>query len=118
MKAESETSATFFVATDGNDGRSGSQAAANAERTDGPFATPARARDAVREMKGADNLNEPVSVMVRSGKYYLEDPLVLGPRDSGTRDFPVTYTAYPDEKPILSGGRTPSCRKQLALHRR
>ena len=56
--------------------------------------------------------------MVRSGKHYLEDPLVLGSRDSDTRNCPVTYTAYPDEKPILSGGRTASCRKQLASHRR
>ena len=118
MVNQQETGAAFFVATDGDDGWSGSLAEPNAERTDGPFATLARARDAVREMKGADNLNEPVSVMVRGGKYYLEDPLVLGSRDSDTRNCPVTYTAYPDEKPILSGGRTASCRKQLALHRR
>ena len=51
MKAESETSATFFIATDGNDGWSGTLGEPNAGRTNGPFATPVRARDAVREMK-------------------------------------------------------------------
>ena len=88
MVNQQEAGAAFFVATDGDDGWSGSLAEPNAERTDGPFATLARARDAVREMKGADNLNEPVSVMVRSGKHYLEDPLVLGSRDRRHPELP------------------------------
>ena len=43
--------------------------------------------------------------MVRGGKYFLDQTLVLGPPDGGTRDAPVVYTAYPGEKPVLSGGR-------------
>jgi len=43
--------------------------------------------------------------MVRGGKYFLEKTLVLGPENSGTQNCPITYTAYPCEKPILSGGR-------------
>ena len=43
--------------------------------------------------------------MVRGGKYFLDETLVIGPKDGGTRESPVIYTAYPGEKPILSGGR-------------
>ncbi len=43
--------------------------------------------------------------MVRGGKYYLAETLVLNSVDSGTQDYPITYIAYPGEKPILSGGR-------------
>ncbi len=53
----------------------------------------------------ADGLNKPLTVMVRGGKYYLPDTFLLEKEDSGTRDHPVTYQAYPGEKPVLSGGR-------------
>jgi parallel beta-helix repeat protein len=84
---------------------SGRRAAPNARGTDGPFATLARARDAVREQKQNGGLKEPIVVMARGGKYYLREPFVLGEQDSGTPEYPVTYTAYPGEKPILSGGQ-------------
>ena len=98
------TQATFYVATDGSDAWSGKLAAANAQRTDGPFATLEKARDALRaiDRKGRTT---PLVVMVRGGKYFLDDTLVIGPKDAGTAEAPVVYTAYPGEKPILSGGR-------------
>ena len=96
--------AELYVATGGNDAWSGRLGAPNAERTDGPFATPARARDAVRRLK-QQGLREPVTVLVRGGTYYLAEPLVLAPEDSGTETLPVTYAACPGEKPVLSGGR-------------
>ena len=100
-----EPKATFFVATDGNDAWSGKLTAPNAEKTDGPFGTVVRARDAIREMKAQQSLSNPVTVMVRGGTYFLDDTLVLGQEDSGTKDCPITYMAYPGEKPIISGGR-------------
>jgi len=100
-----ETKATFFVAKNGNDAWSGKLAEPNDERTDGPFATLVKTRNAIREMKEKDGIKEPVTVMVRDGKYYLEETLALGSEDSGTQDCPITYMAYPGEKPILSGGR-------------
>ncbi|MDP6491570.1 MAG: right-handed parallel beta-helix repeat-containing protein [Kiritimatiellia bacterium] len=100
------TAATFFVATDGNDAWSGKAAEPNAAKTDGPFASLRRARDAVRELKAAqEGLTEPVTVVVRGGKYYLESPFDLSSADSGTAEAPVTYRAYPGETPVLSGGR-------------
>lgn len=98
-----QAKATFFVSVHGNDAWSGRLAAPNAEKTDGPFATLAKARDALRRLK--DKPKQPLTVMVRGGKYLLDQTLVLGPEDSGTRESPVTYSAYPGEKPTLSGGR-------------
>jgi hypothetical protein len=100
-----EAAAMFYVATDGNDGWSGRLAEPNAAKTDGPFATLGRARDTVRELKGREAPRGPMMVMVRGGKYFLDQTLVLGPEDSGSREFPVTYRAYGDERPILSGGK-------------
>jgi len=98
--------AAFCVATNGNDAWSGKLAEPNADKTDGPFATLHRARDAVRELKKEhDGLKEPVTVMVRGGKYYTERALDLGAVDSGTDKAPICYTAYPGEKPVISGGR-------------
>lgn len=44
-------------------------------------------------------------VLVRGGVYPLIAPLVFTPEDSGTADAPVTYAAYPGEKPVVSGGQ-------------
>ena len=108
-RSDKGSDAAFFVAPDGNDRWSGRLAAPNAAGNDGPFATLARARDAVREVKTTGAVQEPITVMVRGGKYYLDRTLILGPEDSGTQDSPVTFRAYPGEKPILSGGRRLTC---------
>jgi hypothetical protein len=97
----------YFVATDGNDAWSGRRPAPNADRSDGPFASPSRARDAIRALKRESGgaLNAPVIVAIRGGRYQLAEPLVLKPEDSGTERFPITYTAFQEERPVLSGGR-------------
>jgi parallel beta-helix repeat protein len=97
--------ANLYVAPNGNDAWSGKLAAANAEKADGPLASLARAQALVRAMKRSQAADQPITVMVRGGKYYLQDTLVFGREDSGSPEAVITYTAYPDEKPILSGGR-------------
>ena len=94
----------LYVATDGDDGWSGKLAAPSLGKTDGPFATLARARDATREIIAEGGLDSPVTVLVRGGKYYLDKTLVLGAQDSGSRDHPINYSAYAGETPVLSGG--------------
>ena len=106
IQVNREAKAKFLVAKNGNDAWSGKLSAPNAERTDGPFATLKRARDAVREMKAKDGgIKEAVTIMVRGGKYFLDDTLVLTQQDNGTAECRITYTAYPGEKPVISGGR-------------
>jgi len=85
--------ADFYVAPGGDDSAPGTM-----ER---PFKSPARARDAVRELKKAG----PVTVHLRGGTYFFSEPLVLTPQDSGTAQAPITYAAHQNEKPVLSGGR-------------
>jgi len=96
----------LYVAPDGNDAWSGHVPEPNAAGADGPLATLTRARDAIRELRRAPGgLPRPVEVRVRGGTYVLREPFVLTPEDSGTAECPVTYEAYRDERPVISGGR-------------
>jgi|YNPNPStandDraft_1061719.scaffolds.fasta_scaffold12068_2 hypothetical protein len=97
--------ADFYVAPQGNDRWSGTRATPNRQGTDGPFATLERAREAIRHRQAAGKRRKPWTVMVRGGTYSLAQPFILKPEDSGTAEGPITYTAYPGEKPVFSGGR-------------
>ena len=46
----------------------------------------------------------PITVRFAAGTYYLAEPLVLSPEDSGTADRPIAYAAAPGSSVILSGG--------------
>lgn len=104
--AGSAQGVTFYVSTAGNDQWSGTLADPKGDRSDGPFATLTRARDAIRQLKTRPGgLTEPVRVQLRGGAYYLAEPFTLRPEDSGTGDCPISYEAFPGEKPVLCGGR-------------
>lgn len=75
---------TFFVATDGND--------QNAGTIDAPFATLAKARDAVRAA------GKPAVVNIRGGVYHLTETLELTSKDKNT-----VYRAYMDEEVLFTG---------------
>ena len=87
----------FHVAPNGNDANPGTQAK--------PFATLERARDAIRELKQAGPLKEPVTVRLGGGTYPLAQEVRFGPEDSGTAACPITYTAAGPEPVVLDGGR-------------
>ncbi|NQT12522.1 MAG: right-handed parallel beta-helix repeat-containing protein, partial [Planctomycetes bacterium] len=96
---------TLYVSTVGNDMWSGRLDEPNAAGTDGPLASIQKARDLIRETKAAmGGLTKPVTVMLRGGVYPQTKPIEFTAADSGTRDCPVTYQAYPGEKPVISGG--------------
>jgi len=95
----------FYVATNGNDQWTGKLPGPNAAASDGPFATIGRARDQIRRLKSTGQLNAPVMVQLRGGTYYLTETVTFMPEDSGTEENPITYAAYPDERPLLIGGR-------------
>ena len=69
----------FYVAPNGNDAWSGKLPSPNRAKTDGPFATLQRARDVLREHKRGQGgtLDQPVTVFVRGGTYFLTAPLVF-----------------------------------------
>ena len=89
--------ADLVVAPTGRDDKPGT-----AEK---PLATLAGARDVIRRRKAQGGLRTGATVLVRGGTYVLSEPLRFGPEDSGTKEHPVVYAAYPGEKPVLSGGR-------------
>jgi hypothetical protein len=95
--------ADLFVSPKGNDRWSGRLA--DPGEHDGPFATAARARQAVRALRKTWKEPRRVRVVLRGGTYYLAQPLEFGPEDSGTEKAPVVYAAASGEKVVLSGGR-------------
>ena len=95
--------ADFYVAENGRDDWSGRLAASNETRTDGPFATIERARDAVRELKKTATKKD-LAVLIRGGIHRLTETLVFSLEDSAAKDGMIIYAAYPNEQPILTSG--------------
>ena len=85
----------FHVSPTGDDSADGSR-----ER---PFATVARARDAVRALKKSGALPKGgVNVWLRGGEYPMRESLVLGKEDSGADGAPVAYRAWKGERPAAT----------------
>ncbi|MCA1685829.1 MAG: right-handed parallel beta-helix repeat-containing protein [Planctomycetia bacterium] len=107
--ADSPASATFHVSERGKDSWSGTLPAPNDTGTDGPFATPARARDAARRLRasGKGPGRGDIVILVQAGRYELAEPLVIAPEDSGTAESRTVFAAAPGEegRAVLSGGR-------------
>jgi hypothetical protein len=101
-RAEAATT-TYYVATNGNDSWSGKLAAPNAARPDGPFATIQKAQIAVRAAVSA-GMTGNVIVYLRAGTYTLTSPLSFGSPDSGKNGYTITWSGYPGERAIISGG--------------
>jgi PDZ domain-containing protein/parallel beta helix pectate lyase-like protein/pectate lyase-like protein len=79
---------SIYVSPAGNDSNSGT--------LEKPFATLQRAQRAVRQNHA--------NVFLRGGTYYLPATLVFAAEDSGTKDAPVIFRNYENEKPVISGG--------------
>lgn len=88
--------ADFYIAPNGKDTNPGTAGA--------PFATLARARDAVRK-KVALGLTGNVTVLIHGGIYQQTETVTFGPEDSGTDKFSITYVASPGETVLLTGGK-------------
>ena len=103
LSVAAETDADFFVSPKGSDSWSGTLAEPDEAGTDGPFATLAGARDAVRKLK--QEKKGDIVVLIRGGTYQLKETVVFGLQDSGAADSTITYAAYPDETPVFSAGK-------------
>ena len=84
-----------YVAPWGND------AAAGTEQE--PWQTFKGAADAVRALRKADS-SAAVTVYFRGGVYAQTQTVLLTEEDSGSKQAPVTYCAYPGEEPRFVGG--------------
>jgi hypothetical protein len=84
--------AEIYVAPEGSDGNPGT--------LEKPVATLAHAQELARGAKASGT----VTVFLRGGTFYPAAPLVFLSGDSGSAQAPVVYQAYPNEKPVISGG--------------
>lgn len=89
-----DTSTEYYVAPSGSDSNPGS--------FDQPFQSITRAQAQVR--KSASLKKQPITVYLKEGTYYLNDPIVFSNEDSGSPDAPVTYAAVESGNVIISGG--------------
>ncbi|MHC4124796.1 MAG: right-handed parallel beta-helix repeat-containing protein, partial [Planctomycetota bacterium] len=87
--------ADFFVSPVGSDTNPGTK--------DKPFATLEKARDAVR-VKLAD-MDRDIIVLLRVGEYFIDRTITFNLQDSGRNGHRVIYKNYPNEKPVLIGGK-------------
>jgi len=86
-----------------------------ATKTDGPFATLSRARDAIRQLKKEDEPpKEGAKVVVRDGTYSIDRPLEFAAEDSGPKDAPISYEAAHGETVRLLGGKVVSNWRRVA----
>jgi len=89
---------TYYVSPSGNDAWSGTLAAPNAAKTNGPFATLAGAQAAIAKTRPAGDMTRWTTVQVRAGKYCLDETLKL-------TQSRLAFEAYKGEKPQIIGGR-------------
>lgn len=104
--------ADFFVSPNGSDQFSGKLSEMNLDKTDGPFKTLAKARDAVREI--APSMVRDMVVMLRGGTYCLEETFVLGMIDSGKNGANIIYQNYPKETPVITSGFHVECWEKVS----
>ena len=115
VSAETTSDAiVLYVARSGNDSWSGRYAEPDPAHKDGPYATIGRAQQEIRRIKSSGQLTKPITVLIRQGTYFLSEPLLFGPEDSGTADYPITFQAYAGENPVISGGKSISGWKKKA----
>lgn len=96
----------LHVSMNGDDRWSGTLSLPNKAGTDGPLASITEAKNRIRKLKQDNLFNEAVDVIIHDGVYRLSQPIVFEPQDSGTKQCPITYRAFPGSHPIFSGART------------
>jgi hypothetical protein len=85
----------IFVSPDGDDSGPGTLAQ--------PLRTVARARDLVRTKNAT--MTADLTVYLRGGTYPQTSTLTFAAADSGTGGCYVKYLAYPNERPLITGGQ-------------
>src|SRR5262245_21795451 len=80
---------TYYVATTGKDTNPGT--------IEKPFASLEKARDVIRSQK-KERGSGSFAVYLRKGSYFLANSFVLDSLDSGTKERPITYSAYANEE--------------------
>ena len=95
--AETAFGKDFFVSPQGDDAHPGTEKE--------PFGTVFGAKKAVRNYRKETPEDPTIRIIFKSGTYYIDSPLELGPEDGGDTSVTVKYMAAPGEKVVFSGGK-------------
>ena len=97
----------LFVSTEGNDNWTGKLEQPNQDKTDGPFATIEKARDAIRILKETKKLPKGnVVVEIRGGVYELTKTVEFEANDGiATSPYQIIYLGQKGSEVRLSGGK-------------
>ena len=87
----------FYVSPTGSDLNPGTK--------DMPLASFEGAKKVVSKFKSSGK-DIPVTVLFRSGEYYITKAAVFTPADGGTKSAAVKYMAYPGEEVVIVGGKS------------
>lgn len=86
----------LYISPDGNDTGTGA--------IEKPLATLNAAVVRARELRKTTKPEVPVEIIARGGEYFLMQPLLLRPDDSGNESSPLIIRAEDGEKPVFRGG--------------
>ncbi|MCE5346146.1 MAG: right-handed parallel beta-helix repeat-containing protein [Bacteroidales bacterium] len=98
----------MYVSTIGNDSWSGRLQQPDQNKTDGPFATIEKARDAIRILKETKKLPKGnIIVEIQGGEYELTGTIELEAKDGGTDSHSrIIYLGQKDSEVRLVGGKS------------
>lgn len=88
----------IWVAVNGSDNNNGTKQK--------PLATVAQALRKARDLRRVNDtaIRSGIHIYIKSGTYFLNQPLFLRPEDAGTKESPTIIEAAENEQPIISGG--------------
>jgi len=107
-------STDFYVNPKGNDSWSGTIKQADEKKTDGPFKTLEKAKQAIRTLKQTNTFNDKVTVNIATGSYYLSQPLNFNLMDSGLAGKEVLWQGESGAQVTISAGMPITCKKRDA----
>lgn len=98
----SQNTINIFVSPNGSDNASG--LSPNLNGSDGPFKTIQKAVNYVYDLRKTDR-NSKIVINLREGNHFISKPIILDKNFTSSKSAPVIFTAYKNEKPVISGGR-------------
>lgn len=98
FQARSQSSVQrIYLSPMGKDSNSGTK--------DQPLASLSAAASRIPEFKKASGSTSSIEIIVGDGSYYMNEPLVLTPENSGATSAPVVFKAAEGAKPVFYGGK-------------